>query len=129
MNKIILDSSAVIEYLRGTEKGKKVQDLLEKPATAAALTGLTATEVFVKSLREAQAVAQVQLALQSLAAVLPFDLLLAESSAQVYLDQRKRKPKFGLADAHVVAAARLHGAKVLTCDNDFAGVPEAVVLR
>jgi predicted nucleic acid-binding protein len=34
-----------------------------------------------------------------------------------------------MADALIYATARRHRAKLVTCDTDFAGLPEAIVVR
>ena len=129
MNKFVVDTSAWIEYLEGTDKGTVVREWIERPDTALLTTGLIIAEVIAKLLKEKKDAGQAFGALQALARIVPFDAQLGREAAEVYARHRKAKGKFGLADAHVVAAARLHGAKVLTCDNDFAGISEAIVLR
>ncbi|HLC75477.1 MAG TPA: PIN domain-containing protein [Candidatus Nanoarchaeia archaeon] len=90
-------------------------------------TEIIAAEVFTKYFKDKKDVHDAMTALQVLATLLNLDLADAETSAQIYIAQRKLKEKFRLADAHVVAAAKKGGAKILTCDHDFAGIPEAMI--
>ena len=128
MNKLVLDTSAWIEYLEGTEKGTKIKDLLEQPNNIFLTTGLIIAEIAAKHLKEHKECEQQLIAIQALSSIVPFDAQLGKEAAKIYLHHRKSKNKFGLVDAHVVAAARLNNAKVLACDNDFRGIPEAIVV-
>ena len=57
------------------------------------------------------------------------DLEIAELTAEIYVDQRRKKGKFGLVDAQIIATARTCNAKVITYNNDFSGLSEAVILK
>jgi len=129
MSKLVIDSSAWIEYFTGTEKGEKVRGFLAKSDSFPLITGVIATEVITKFLRSGYSAAEIATALGSVALFVPYGISLAQKTAEVYAKQRKAKPKFGVADANVLAAAMLNNAKVITCDADFAGIPEAVVIK
>jgi PIN domain nuclease of toxin-antitoxin system len=129
MNKLIIDSSAWIEYLEGTEKGKKVREFLAKSDSFPLITGVIATEVMTKFLRSGRSAEEIATALGAVAMFVPYGMSLAQKTAEVYVKQRKSKPKFGVADASVLAAAILNKAKIITCDTDFSGIPEAVLIR
>jgi predicted nucleic acid-binding protein len=90
---------------------------------------MIATEVLTRFLRFDKPTELIATALRTTALLVPFDIALAQKTAEIYVQERKRKPKFGVADAHVLAAARVNGARILTCDNDFAGIPEAMIIR
>ena len=128
MNKFVLDTSAWIEYLEGTEKGAKIKDWLEQPNNIFLTTGLIIAEIAAKHMKEQRDCEQQLSAIQALSSIVPFDAQLGKETAEIYVAHRKTKNKFGLVDAHVVAAARLNNAKVLACDHDFNGIPEAIVI-
>jgi PIN domain nuclease of toxin-antitoxin system len=129
MSKIVVDSSAWIEYFEGTPKGEKVREFLAKSDTFPLITGVIATEVISKFLRSGHSAQEITNALGAVAMFVPYGISLAQKTAEVYAKQRKTKPKFGMADANVLAAAMLNNAKIITCDTDFAGLSEAIVIK
>ena len=129
MNKFFIDSSAWIEYFTGTEKGRKVQAIISKQGVMLFTSGLIVAEVSTKFLRENQPTDQAVAAMQALASLVSFDFALGRSAASVYVHRRKTHSKFALSDAHAIAAARILQGKVITCDNDFLGLPEAIVIK
>jgi predicted nucleic acid-binding protein len=129
MSKLIVDSSAWIEYFAGSERGGHVREHLTRKETAVFITGFIAAEVAMKFLKEGRTSEEAIDPLRTLAALAPFDLRTAQETAELYIQQRKLKPKFGLADAHVLATAQALGADVLTCDHDFTGLPNATVIK
>ncbi|MBI4017087.1 MAG: PIN domain-containing protein [Candidatus Aenigmarchaeota archaeon] len=127
MNKIIVDSSAWIEYFAGREKGRKIREIIDE-GVSIFITGLIVAEVSTKFLKDALPAEDAISAMKSLAILVPFDFQLGHDAAKICVHERKTKPKFGIADAHVVAAARIIRAKVITCDSDFRGLQEAMIL-
>ena len=129
MNKIILDGSAWIEYLAGTSKGRKVQNLIQKPDTKVFTTGMITAEVITKHLKEGQPIDNSLAALRAISFLVHVDLQVGERTAQVYIQQRKKKPRFGLVDAHVYAAGRAVDATVVTCNFDFSGLSNTMTIQ
>ena len=58
------------------------------------------------------------------ATIVPVDASLALEAADVSLERG-----LAMADAIVYATARRHGAKLLTADVNFEGLPEAILVR
>lgn len=54
----------------------------------------------------------------------PVDDSLALEAADLSLELR-----LAMADALILATARRHGARIVTSDTDFEGLPEATVIR
>lgn len=129
MNKILLDTSAWIDYFNGTERGRHVRAHLAKANTFPITTGMIAAEICSKFVREQKPVETALTALRSTAVLVPIDFEVAHQTAHIYQQQRKKKPKFGIVDAHIVAAAKINNAKIITCDTDFLGIPEAIVIK
>ncbi len=129
MNKILLDTSAWVEYFNGTERGMRVREHLAKANTFPIITGMIAAEVCSKFAREQKPVDAALMALRSTAMLVPFDFEVAHRTAHIYLQQRKKKPKFGIVDAHIVATAKINNAKIITCDFDFAGLSEVIIIK
>lgn len=129
MNKILLDTSAWVEYFNGSDKGRKVRETLVSAGSFALTTGMVAAELASKFLRDGKPADEIITALRAISVLVAFDYDVANKTAGIYVRQRKSKPKFGIVDAHIVAAAMLNGAKIITCDTDFSGIPEAVVVK
>lgn len=127
MNRFVVDTSAWIEYLDGSDKGRRVRDYLMRgiPLT----TGMIASELFSNFIRKQKPLEIAVGTLRSMATMMVIDLEMAHQTAHIYNQQRKEKPKFGIVDAHLLAAAKMNGAKVLTCDLDFLGMSEAIVIK
>jgi predicted nucleic acid-binding protein len=123
----IVDASAWIEYFSGTAKGKRVKDEIERGEVL--ITGFIVAEVCAKFLREGRSTHAVLDAFAFLASFIDFNAHLGERTANIYVEIRRKKSKFSMADAHVLACAQEFGAKVVTCDNDFVGIKEAIVVR
>lgn len=128
MTNFIVDSSAWIEYFSGSAKGKRIKEYITKQNTLIYITGLIVAEVCTKFLKDAISPNDAVIAMEHLTGLIQFDYHLGMEAAEIFISQRKTKSKFGIADAHILAAARLTGAKVLTCDFDFHGIRDAIVI-
>lgn len=128
MNSFVVDSSAWIELFSGTEKGKRIKAYLEMEDARVFSTGFIVAEVSLKFLKEGQPANQAVLAMTSQSTIIPFDAQLGLNAAEIFFEHKSNKNKFGLADAHVLAAARRQKCRLLTCDYDFKQFPEAIVL-
>lgn len=129
MSKIVLDTSAWIEYYAGTDRGRQVHARITDQNAKVFTTGLIVAELAAKFLRESKSAGEVINSVGALASLVPSDFRLGEEAAEIYVQQRRIRGKFSLVDAHAVAAARLVGGKVITCDHDFSGLREVVVIR
>lgn len=128
-NNIVLDASAWLEYFFGTEKGMKVRAHLAKAGSFVPITGVTVAEVCKRYIREGKSTEPALTALKAITTLVSFDYALGLETANIAVQQRKQHPKFSTADAHVVALARKHRAKIITCDTDFLGIPEAIIIK
>ncbi|OFW54628.1 MAG: hypothetical protein A2146_08735, partial [Actinobacteria bacterium RBG_16_67_10] len=58
------------------------------------------------------------------ATIVPVDASLALEAADISLERG-----LAMADSLVYATARRHGARLVTADSDFEGLPDAIVMR
>jgi len=128
MNKYVLDSSAWIEYLAGTPTGELVVRYITEKGAEIYTTGLIVAEVLVKFLREEYTTEEAISTITAFSNFIPYTLPLAGETSKIYVETRKQKNKFSLADAHILATARALGAKVITCDSDFLEAPETIYI-
>jgi len=128
MPRLLIDSSAWIEYFTGSIKGRSVRELVLREGAIVFTTGLVVSEVCTKFIREGLSPENAVDMLRSLSLLLPYDYSLGLETARLYASARKHRPKFGMADAHVLAAARLAKAQLITCDYDFSGMNGVTVI-
>jgi predicted nucleic acid-binding protein len=128
MASYMLDSWAWVEYLQGTNKGEKVRRVL-KERDDFFTSAISLAEVVSKASRSGQ---EPRVAWQ---AITTNSRIVVPSSSDAYYNAgllhgelKTQRPNFSLGDAFVLAAARARGAKIITGDPDFEGVPEAIML-
>lgn len=124
MNKIVIDSSAWIEYFAGTAKGRKIKEFLDGQDTLPFVTELIASEVMIAFSRAGIACSEALEAIKSRASLVHSDYRIA-ADASVLAHSRK----LNIIDAHSVAAARAVGGKLITCNTHFSGLSEALVIK
>ncbi len=124
--KYVLDSSAWIEYFRGSEKGRKIQEIVEKETIG---TGIIAiAELSDKFEKEKNDFRKALQFIESKAAILNISVEVAVNSGKLKNTIRNKKPKFGLADALHLALAQEEEATLVTCDYDFEGLPSVMII-
>jgi len=125
--KIILDASAWIEYLSDSSFAEHIERHISH-SDCFTLT-ITLAEIVAKLIRDLRDIKEPILAIQTISHLVSPDQELAINTAQIYAARRKTHPKIALSDAFIIAFARREGAKILTKDTDFAGLPEAILLK
>ncbi len=127
MGTYIIDSWAWMEYIQGTDRGKKVHDLIKKGEPVFSGT-ITIAEVSSKLKRRGLDFTKGRDAITSNSKVISLDENLAYEAGQIHAEMRKNNPDFGMADAIILTVARQLNAKILTGDPDFKDVKEAVMI-
>lgn len=128
MSKYVIDAWAWIEYLDGTEAGRRVVVAIEND-----------DEIFTCAMTIAEVVSRV--ARKGMNVKIAYDVLLNNSqvvnlgeelsleAGLLHFDMRKTLKDFGLADAYVLATARKFKSRILTGDPHFKGMKEAVLIK
>ena len=128
MTSLVVDSWAWIEYLDGSEMGKKADRAMASSAelwTSAA----SVAEVVSKYLRNRKDEGPAVRAITALSKIGAPSLEDAIDAGKIHAEMKARIPNFSFADSFVLQLARRVRAKVLTGDPDFVGVKEADVIR
>jgi predicted nucleic acid-binding protein len=130
LSKYIVDAWAWIEYLIGSDFGKKLNEVLDELSSSEVYTcAITLAEVISKVAREERDVEAAYAILLSNSQITNIDEELSKNAGLLHCEMRKTSKDFGLADAYVLATARMLKAKVLTGDMHFKGVKEAVLIK
>lgn len=120
----LLDTSAIIELIYGTEKGNRVRHAMQhEPISISSLTlhelmvGLKEREV--ESLHAFFADVSVQ----------EFDAQSALQSARIERELRKKGALINKVDILLAGSCLAHNLTLVTCDGDFAAVSGLQVLK
>ena len=123
----IIDTSAWIEYLEGSSKGEKVNELLANNEEIYIIL-IVLSEIVSKVKRSN---GDVDLAYNSLiknAKIFEITPRIAKEAGLLHVETRLRIPNFALADATIICAAKALKAKIITADNHFKSFKEAIII-
>ncbi|PIN81535.1 hypothetical protein COV11_01885 [Candidatus Woesearchaeota archaeon CG10_big_fil_rev_8_21_14_0_10_30_7] len=126
MTDYVIDAWAWIEYLEGSDKGKKVANIIEQDSNSLLTSSATVAEVISKFLRVGKNIKIVLSAINNLSFVVNVDNELGISAGKIHFEAKKKNKDFGMLDSFVVATAKKRKARILTGDNDFKQFKEAV---
>ena len=125
--KILIDSSAWIEYLEGSTKGEKVREIFSGDNELYVLNFII-SEVISKIKRKNMNEELAYRAIITNSKVLNLTPRIAKNAGLLHAEMKKKIKDFGLADALILATAREMNMKVLTEDKHFKKFKEAVFL-
>ena len=121
------DSWVRIEYLEGSDIGRKVKEIIENEDIFTSM--VTVAEVTSKMSRMGKDVNAVFSSITSLSKIIVGGPEFAKEVGVLHSEVKKKIPNFSLGDAFVLQTAKSLDARVLTGDPDFRGIKEAVMLR
>jgi len=127
-SRLVVDSHARVEYLEGTDGGRKVKGALENKANDVYTCAVTIAEVVSKALRAARDPEAAYTTIVSNSHVIDVDDQISRSGGYEHAAQRRRLNDFGLADAYVLVCAQRISVKILTGDPHFANVSETIMI-
>jgi predicted nucleic acid-binding protein len=134
--KFAIDSYAWIEHFSGTEKGRKIKELMDN-SDEVYTPDVVLAEIARKYLREGQKEATINSRLDvitSASTIIAIDSQLAFEAATAYLELKKNAKKHqlntpGPFDAIILATCRLLKAKIVTGDEHFKDLPETIWIK
>ncbi len=129
MNRYFLDSWAWVEYLDGSSVGRKVREVIFDQRNEIFTHSVSAAEIISKGKRRGKDTEPIWAVMNSNSKLVVSSLDDSKDVGLLHAEVKSKNQNFGLADAFVLAAARKIGAKVLTGDPDFRGIPDAIMLK
>ena len=124
--KYILDTHAWVEFFDGTEKGRRVNELIEHGSIATSVLALA--ELSHKCAKEGREVEPFSSFIQAKSAVLPLTQEIALNSGKLKKELRNVSKNVSLADAIHFQTARVFSATFVTGDPDFKEVTAKGIL-
>ncbi len=122
----LIDSFAWMEYFMGSERGRKVNKIIGDATAECLVSAINVAEIYSKSIKVdgVSAAEERRLFIQSRCAVIDVSDDLAVEAAKIDVEMKKKTRGWGLVDSIVLATARVAGAKIITWDKHFQGLPE-----
>lgn len=127
MNKYCLDSSIWIAYANGeSEEIRKIVE--ESDMVTSSLSILEVSDKFIRTGKTEKQVREMMAFMMRKAKVIPLSVDISYLAARIKGAQRKKKPKFGIADGAHLATSRQEGTIFLTKDDDFRKMKDVKIL-
>ncbi len=123
---MLFDTSAWIEFFKGTDKGAKVKDILENQEVyTSAISLAEITKWCVESGLDISVILS-HVRRNSIIIEVEDDILIR--SGEIYGELRKISSKISLIDVIIYVSATTHGLFLLTTDTDFRKLPMVEML-
>ncbi len=129
MNKFVIDAYAWIEYLNGSEIGKKVKIVIEHPQHEIFTSTITFSEIIYYLKRKDTELEEPKKIIILISTLVPISVSLAEEAGTMHAELRKERKHIGLADTFVITTARSLNAKIVTGDEDFRGLNDVIMIK
>ena len=126
--KVVIDTFAWIEYLKGSARGIEVKNILESDENEAYTSVISIAEISSRLKRENEDFELAYSEILKLSKVYSISNELAKESGMLHAETRKSIKDFGMVDSIILATARKLGAKVVTGDPHFKGFKEAILI-
>lgn len=126
--KFLIDSSAWIEYLDGSEEGEKVYEILKGNHEIYTLS-LIIAEVVSKSKRSDKDANISFKAIMNNSRIFEITSEIAKESGYFHAEMKRKQKGFGLVDAFIWICAQKLKAKLITRDNHFKKFENLILLR
>ncbi len=115
--KYLLDSSAVIEYFKGSEKGREAAEIIENNECGMSIISIA--ELSDNFSRENRSMKESYDFILSKIVILDLSKKAALDSGSFKKERRKKIKDFGLVDAILYLTAKEKQLIFVTCDKDF----------
>lgn len=126
--KYLIDTSAWIEYLEGSEAGEKVNNILKERDNEIFIISLNIGEVISKIKRARKNVELAYDTLINRAKILTITPRIAKEAGILHAEIKSKNASFSLADALIIKSAQSASAKIITKDNHFKSFKETVFI-
>ena len=123
---MLLDSSVLIEYFIKSEKSYKIVEILDSEECQLSIVSLA--EVCDILLRHGHNPIEMLDDIKEVCEIVELNTDIAMLAGKLHFERKMRGRSWGMMDTFVLATAILNNWKILTTDNDFAGLDNAEVI-
>ncbi len=129
MMRLVFDTYAWIEYLIGSSIGKKVEIYLEDKDNEIFTPSIVFLELSCKAAKEKWDFKKISDFIKMHSRAIGLGEEVIEKCGELYSDLKKKNKRFGLVDAVILTTSLKLDAKVLTGDEHFRGLKNALMLK
>ena len=125
---MLLDTSAWIEFFQGTERGKKVSEILQHEENFTSI--ITLAELVNWCFRNNQKY-NIKLFIEGIkkgSTIVDINETIAISAGRLNYERKISVGSWGMADSLIFTTAAVYGLTVLTKDNQFRGLPHVEMI-
>ena len=122
---IVVDAYAWIEFFRGSQQGKKLSDLLGQELIT---PSIVLAELSFKYAKEKIEFTNRFNFIKTKSKICPLDSTLASTAGKIRYERRNISG-WGIADSIILATAKLFKANVITGDEHFRDLKEAIMVK
>jgi predicted nucleic acid-binding protein len=123
----LFDAFAWIAYLEGTNKGEKVNEILENENEIFTLP-TTITEVISKLKRQDKNIETAYSAIIKNSKILNITPKIAKEAGLIHAEYKNKIEGISMADTLLISSAKATNSKIITGDNHFKSFKEAIIL-
>ncbi len=116
---MLVDTSAWVEFLKGSEKGQKIRNILKAETCFTSIISIA--ELSSIGLEIGYEPAEILSKVKSLSYFLGLDENILLLAGKIKSEKRKIFKNFGLIDAIILSTAKQNGLKIISCDVHFKG--------
>jgi len=127
--RLIVDTFCWVDYINGNEAGEKVKDYIETSDNEIITTVLNIAEISSIIKRRNFDVDKVLDMIFSNSKIYNFNADFAKQAGLLHAEMRKQEKHFGLIDAFILLTARKLKAKIITGDEHFKKIKEAIFIK
>lgn len=123
---MIVDTSAWIRYFEKGQGWEEVYRYLDSGDCHTCVVSIAEIAVWAK--RSGNSFDFAYFLIEQLSGILPLDPAVSKLAGEISYERKRTRRKWGVMDSFVAAEAEARETKVLTCDRDFEGLPNAIVI-
>ena len=124
----LIDAYAWIEYFRGSKKGKKVAEIVDDSKTEILTLESTLAEIKGWALREGERFDELYFVIRHDSRIVHSTLDEWLRAAELRFEIKKKKPRFGMMDALLIAAKEKYKCMILTGDPHFESIKDVLFI-
>lgn len=124
--KTLLDTSAWIEFFRGTEKGREVKQAIESQTAYTSI--ITIAETTNWALKQAQNHNELIRKIKELSIILDINEETSKLAGEINFKRKKTIKKLGMMDSIILATALQYNQQILTTDYDFKNIANVKII-
>ena len=120
-SEVVVDTSALFEYVYGTDKGATVKNIIEEKQNLVLIPSIVIAELTSKLVRcEIENIDKILNNLEAYSLFLPLDGPTCIRSGKRHANLKKLEKNISIIDCIIMETAEEHGgALIVTCDNHF----------